>query len=213
MVRLKGFQKLTRVDDALQKFLNLTQTVKPVPVTIPTQSALNRILAEDIIAKENLPRFDRSAVDGYAVKAEDTFEVNQFKPKTLTLTENNQINSNQAKQVWTGTPIPKGANAVIMLENCKRKNGEIEIFVSVTPGENVSKKGEDILKGAVAMKAGTRLKPQHLGLLAALGIVEVKVFRKPKIAVLATGDELVEVGNTPQEGQIFEVNRIYSLKV
>lgn len=208
MVRLKGFQKLTPVDEALKTFFNALKTVKPASVTIPVQSALNRVLAEDIIAKEDLPKFNRSAVDGYAVKAEDTFEVNQFKPKTLTLTENNQIGSGQAKQVWTGNPIPKGANAVIMLENCKRKNGEIEIFTSVTPGENVSKKGEDILKGAVAVKAGTRLKPHHLGLLAALGIVEVKVFEKPKIAVLATGNELVEVGEKRQEGQIFEVNRL-----
>ena len=208
MVRLKGFQKLTPVDDALQKFLTTVQTVKPAFVTIPIQSALNRILAEDIIAKEDLPRFDRSAVDGYAVKAEDTFEANQFKPKTLTLTENNRINSNQAKQVWTGNPLPEGANAVIMLENCKRKNDEIEIFVPVTPGKNVSKKGEDVTKGTVAVKTGTRLKPQHLGLLAALGITKIKVFRKPKIAILATGDELVEVGDVLQKGQIFEVNRI-----
>ncbi|RJS77634.1 molybdopterin molybdenumtransferase MoeA, partial [Candidatus Bathyarchaeota archaeon] len=204
MVRLKGFQKLTPVDEALKTFFNALKTVKPTSVTIPVQSALNRVLAEDIIAKEDLPKFNRSAVDGYAVKAEDTFEVNQFKPKTLTLTENNQIGSGQAKQVWTGNPIPKGANAVIMLENCKRKNGEIEIFTSVTPGENVSKKGEDVPKGAVAVKSGIRLKPHHLGLLAALGIVEVKVFEKPKIAVLATGNELVEVGEKRQEGQIFE---------
>jgi len=208
LVRLKGFQKLTPVNEALHTFFNTINLVKPANVTIPIQSALNRVLAEDIIAKENLPRFDRSAVDGYAVKAEDTFEVNQFKPKKLTLTENNRISKNQAKHVWTGNPLPKGANAVIMLENCKKKNGEIEIFDTVTPWENVSKKGEDVPKGTVAIEAGTRLKPQHLGLLAALGLPKIKVFRKPQIAILASGDELVEVGKSLGKGEIFEINRL-----
>lgn len=208
LVRLKGFQKLTPVNEALRIFLGAINFVKPTNVIISIQSALNRVLAEDIIAKEDLPRFDRSAVDGYAVKAEDTFEVNQFKPKKLTLTENNGISKNQAKHVWTGNPLPKGANAVIMLENCKKKNNEIEIFDAVTPGENVSKKGEDIPKGTVAIEAGTRLKPQHLGLLAALGFSKIKVFRKPQIAILASGDELVEVGKSLGEGEIFEVNRL-----
>ena len=141
---------------------------------------MNRVLAEDIIARENLPRFDRSAVDGYAVRAEDTFEASQFKPKTLRITEDDEeIGGKQAKQVWTGNPIPKGANAVVMLENTKPINGEVEVWVSITPGENVSKKSEDVRKGEVAAKAGTRLKPQHLGLIAALGIAEVKVVERP----------------------------------
>ena len=86
--------------------------------------------------------------------------------------------------------------------------GVIEVWTSVTPSENISKKGEDIQKGEVAVKAGTRLKPQHLGLIAALGIVEVKVVESPKIAILATGNELVEIGGKRREDQIFEVNRL-----
>lgn len=172
-------------------------------------AALNRVLAEDIVAQEDLPRFDRSAVDGYALKAEDTFEASQFKPKILRIvTETAYINIGEAKQVWTGNPIPRGANAVVMLENTKRINNEIEVWVQVTPGENVSKRGEDIPKGAIAIKAGTRLKPQHLGLAAALGISAVKVFERPKIAILATGDELVSANEKPQENQIFEANRV-----
>lgn len=209
LVRLKGFQKLTSVDEALQMFFNTLQIKKLKAVVVPLHSALNRVLAEDIIARENLPRFDRSAVDGYAVRAEDTFEASQFKPKTLRITEDDEeIGGKQAKQVWTGNPIPKGANAVVMLENTKPINGEVEVWVSVTPGENVSKKSEDVRKGEVAAKAGTRLKPQHLGLIAALGIAEVKVVERPKIAILATGNELVEIGGKPGEDQIFEVNRL-----
>jgi molybdopterin molybdotransferase len=109
--------------------------------------------------------------------------------------------------VWTGNPLPKGANAVVMLENTKRINSKIEVWTSVTPGENVSRKGEDVAKGETVIRAGTRLKPQHLGLMAALGVAEVKVFEKPKIAILATGNELVNLDEKPQEGQIFETNR------
>ena len=208
LVRLKGFQKLTSVDEALQMFFNTLRIKKLKAVVVPLHSALNRVLAEDIIARENLPRFDRSAVDGYAVRAEDTFEASQFKPKTLRITEEDGVGSKQAKQVWTGNPIPKGANAVVMLENTKPINGEVEVWVSITPGENISKKSEDVRKGEVAAKAGTRLKPQHLGLIAALGIAEVKVVERPKIAILATGNELVEIGGKPGEDQIFEVNRL-----
>lgn len=208
MVRLKGFQKLTSIDDALRTFFDQLGIEKLRKVTAPVHQALNSVLAEDVIAEENLPRFDRSAVDGYAVRAEDTFEVSQFKPKTLRITDGDEVGEKQAKQLWTGNPIPKGANAVMMLEKTKRPNDKIEVWVPVTPGENISKKGEDASKGEVAVKAGTRLKPQHLGLIAALGITEVKVVDKPKIAILATGNELIEIDSKTRENQIFEVNRL-----
>jgi molybdenum cofactor synthesis domain-containing protein len=207
-VRLRGFQKLTSVDEALQTFLSNVPTEKLGAVAAPLNLALNRVLAEDVVAEDDVPRFDRSAVDGYAVRAEDTFEASQFKPKTLRITEEEGIGSKQAKQLWTGNPIPKGANAVVMLENTEQINGQIEVWVPVTPGENVSKKGEDIKKGEVAVKARTRLKPQHVGLIAALGIAEAKVVQRPKMAILATGNELVEIGDKLEEGQIFEVNRL-----
>jgi molybdopterin molybdotransferase len=165
-------------------------------------------LAESIIAKEDLPRFDRSAVDGYAIKAEDTIGASQFKPKIFKITENEKIRSKLTKQVWTGNPIPKGANAVVMLENTKKIDDKIEVWIPVTPGENVSKKGEDIQKGEIAVDAGIRLRPHHLGLIAALGNTEIKIVEKPIIAILATGNELVEVGNKRSESQIFEVNRL-----
>jgi molybdopterin molybdotransferase len=207
-VRLKGFQKLTPVNEALRKFLAEIHIKKPKTAIVFLYSALNRVLAEDIIAEEDLPRFDRSAVDGYAVKAEDTFEASQFKPKTLKITEGDKLDSGQAKRVWTGNPLPKGADAVVMLENTRQTGDKLEVWTSVAPGENVSRKGEDIQKGETAVKAGTRLKPHHLGLIASFGIAEVKVFEKPKIAILATGDELVDLKEKPRENQIFEVNRL-----
>lgn len=207
-MRLKGFQKLTSVEEALYMFFEALKIKKLKIATVPLHSAFNRVLAEDIIAREDLPRFDRSAVDGYAVKAEDTLKASQSKPKTLKIVAKDEIGRKQTKKVWTGTSIPKGADAVVMLESTKPAGSDVEVWTSVTPGENVSKKGEDLQKGEVAVEAGTRLKPQHLGLLVALGIGDIKVFEKPKIAIIATGNELVEVGHKPREDQIFEVNKI-----
>jgi molybdopterin molybdotransferase len=207
-VRLKGFQKLTSVDKALEMWFDALRIKKLKAVTVPLHSAFNRVLAEDIIAEEALPRFDRSAVDGYAVRAQDTVGASQFKPRPLRIVGNEEIDEKQAKQVCTGNPTPKGANAVVMLENTKRIDDKIEVWVPVTPSENVSRKGEDVPKGKVAVKAGTRLKPQHLGLIAAFGIIEIKVVEKPKLAILATGNELVGIGEKPRENQIFEVNRL-----
>jgi len=208
LARLKGFQKLTPVDVALQKFFAALQIKQSKTEAIPLHSALNRIIVEDIIANVNLPRFDRSAVDGYAVKSRETTGATQFKPRILQLTSKDVVREKQAKQVWTGNPIPRGADAVVMLEDTKQIKNEIEVWSTATPNVNVSKTGEDVRKGETAVVAGTRLKPQHLGLLAALGTSAVNVFKKPKIAVLATGNELVEVGNELKSSQVFDVNRL-----
>lgn len=209
MVRLRGFQKLVTIEEAKKLFFNSLKIGRRKTEIVSVWCALNRVLAEDIIAEEDLPRFDRSAVDGYAVRAEDTFGASQFKPRTLKLTNASELESGEAKQVWTGNPLPKGSDAVLMLENVKPiGDSQIEVWTAVTPGENVSKRGEDIAKGEVAVKAGTRLKPHHLALISALGKSEIKVFEKPKVAILATGNELVEVGEKPREDQIYETNRV-----
>jgi molybdopterin molybdotransferase len=169
---------------------------------------LNRVLGENVVAKVDVPRFNRSAVDGYAVNAGRTVGATQFKPKVFQLTDTSRIGIGRAKQVWTGNPIPRGADAVVMLEDTKLVKDRVDVWIQVTPGENVSKKGEDIRKGDVAAEIGTRLKPQHLGLIAALGMSKVKVYDKPRIAVLATGNELVELGNRREGSQIFETNKL-----
>ncbi len=207
MARLKGFEKLTNVDDALTTFFKALKPKKLRPEPVTTENALGRVTAENIVAQTDLPQFDRSAVDGYAVKAEDTFEASQFKPKTLRLIRKGSLGDAQARQIWTGNPLPKGANAVLMLEHTRAVRNGIEIISSVTPSRNVSKKGEDIKKGTVAVHSGTRLQAHHLGLLAALGIVKVSVIRKPRIAVVSTGNELVEIGTEPSPNQIINSNR------
>jgi molybdopterin molybdotransferase len=208
LARLKGFQKLTRVDEALQTWLDVLNVKKCSAVTVPLDKALNRVLAMNLTAKDDLPRFDKSAVDGYALRAADTTGATQFKPASFRLTEAEEVGANQARQIWTGNPVPKGADAVVMLENTKKRDGELEVWVQLARGGNVSKKGEDVQKGETILKAGTRLKPYHIALLAAMGNTDVKVAEKPRIGVLATGNELAEAGTQPAANQIFDSNRI-----
>ena len=208
MVKLKGYQKLTLTDQALQSWFNALQIGKPNVSAVSLKDASGRVLSEDLIAREDLPRFDKSAMDGYALKTADSVGASQFKPATFQLTENQEITSKQVRQVWTGNPIPKGANAVVMLENTRKYEGKIEVWSQLAPGDNVSKKGEDIKKGDVIAEAGVRLNPYHIGLAAALGYSQLKVVEKPKIAILATGNELAEVGTLLSGDLIYDSNKI-----
>lgn len=208
MVKLKGFQKLTSTEVALQKWFKELQVEKPKQVKIPLGNALGRVLAEDIIAESSLPRFDKSAMDGYAVRFEDSVGASQFRPAVLKLTEANDVKPVEARQIWTGQPIPKGANAVIMIENTQKKNDKLEIWSQLSPNENVAKQGEDVNKGHMVAKGGTRLNPYHIALAAALGYSSVEVYVKPKVAILSTGNEIVEVGAKLAENQIFNSNKI-----
>ena len=207
VVKLKGFQKLTLTDQALSKWLSALQIGKPKAVTVPLADALGRVLAQDLVASEDLPRFDKSAMDGYAVKAADLVGASQFKPAVLCVTEADQVNAKEAKQVWTGNPIPKGADSVVMIENTKKRDIELEVYSQLALGTNVSKVGEDTKKGTLAAKAGTRLNPYHLGLAAAFGNKQLKVAAKPRIAILATGNEIAEVGAQRAPNQIYDSNK------
>jgi len=207
-VKLKGFQKLTITDKALQTWLTTLQIGKPKAATVSLQDALGRVSVDDIVAQESLPRFDKSAMDGYALNSADSAGASQFKPATFQLTDNQELGAKQAKQVWTGNPIPKGANAVVMLENTKKTDGKLEVWSQLAPSENVSKIGEDIKKADVIAKAGTRLNPYHIGLAAALGHSKLKVAEKPKIAIIATGNELAEVGAKLSGSLIYDSNTV-----
>ncbi len=208
MARLKGFEKLIGVDDALSMFLKELKLARLGVDYVPIPEALERVVAESVVAPSDLPPFDRSAMDGYAVRANDTFAASQFKPRFLRLKERDSVDDGEARQVWTGGMLPKGADAVVMLERTRKVEGGIEVLAAVTPGENVSKRGEDVRKGEVVVKTGVRLLPQHLGLLAGLGVTQINVARKPKVALLSTGNELVELGQKPESGQVINVNQL-----
>jgi len=208
LVKLKGFQKLTLIDKALQTWLIALHIGKPKASIVSLQDAIGRVSVNDLIAQESLPRFDKSAMDGYALNSADSAGASQFKPAIFQLTENQELGAKQAKQVWTGNPIPKGANAVVMLENTEKTNGKLEVWSQLALGENISKIGEDIKKGEVIAKAGTRLTPYHVGLAAALGYSQLKVAEKPRIAIIATGNELAEVGAKLSDNLIYDSNKV-----
>jgi molybdopterin molybdotransferase len=207
LARLKGFEKLTNVDEALSLFLKTLKPKKLCSVNLSVEQALGRVTTKNITAPADLPAFNRSAVDGYAVQAKDTFEASQFKPKLLQLTNEDNVGEGKAKQVWTGNPLPTGADAVIMLEHTRAAKDRVEVLSALTPAENVSKKGEDVRKGEVVIETGTRLQAHHVGLLAALGLSHVEVVEKPKAAILSTGNELVELGKKSEPHQIIDSNQ------
>ena len=208
LARLKGFKKLTSINEALSRFLDRLQPRKLATVQISLKEAVGRVTAKNINAIKDLPPYHRSAVDGYALRAIDTVGASPYQPKDLRLVNKELGGERELREIWTGNPLPKGADSVVMLEHTERIDNRIRILVSLTPGANVSRKGEDVKKGDVVVKAGLRLRPHHLGLLAALENREVKVVRKPKVALLATGSELAPLGAPLKPNQIVEVNSI-----
>ncbi len=163
-------------------------------------NSVGRILAEDVVSEVEVPPMDRSAVDGYAVIAEDTFGASYENPVQLKLIGSLDVRGGsiavgrgEAVRVATGTPLPKGANAVVMLEFAKEIDGYVEIYKAVTPFENVCRRGEDLRRGEVILKRGEIIQPQDVGVLASIGRRHVRVVKRPKVAVICTGDELVEV--------------------
>jgi molybdenum cofactor synthesis domain-containing protein len=173
-----------------------------------------RVLAQDIKAPIDVPPFNRAAMDGYAVIASDTFGAGQLKPKKLKLigtvhaggSAGVAVKKGTCIQIATGAPMPKGADSVIMVEETESQGANIKIYRAVHPGENVGKKGEDINAGAIVLKSGELLNPAKVGVLAALGFEKVSVFAKPKIAVIPSGNEIIEQGEALSAGKIYDVN-------
>ncbi len=211
-LRKIGFSKLTSLEDAIKK---LDSHIKFTSVEeIQTSTALNRILAEDIVSKIDTPPFDRAAMDGYALKATDTFEASLKNPKKVKLVgkvevgilSDLEINEGEAIRISTGAAIPKGADTVIKIEDTDKKDEIITLYTSLVPGKNISKKGEDIPKGKNLLNKGIQLKPEHIALLSSLGFTNIKVRVPPKVSVYATGDELIELGNPLEPNKIYNSN-------
>ena len=183
--------------------------------TVALDNALHRFCGTDITSPEDLPPLPRSTMDGYAVRAADTFGASDSLPALLDLAgavamgrvPEISVGPNQAAAIPTGGFLPRGADAVVMVEySGPAGEGSVEIFRPVTTGENVLEKAEDAARGDVVLPAGKRLLPQDIGLLAGLGITEVSVYRRPRAAVISTGDEIVPVTDTPSPGRIRDIN-------
>ena len=207
-----GFSKLTLLDDALKKIQGY---ITPVSLDeVETSKALNRVLAVDIISELAIPPFDRSAMDGYAVKAEDTFGASPSNPKVIKKIGTVEIGEQtdivlifgEAVRISTGAAIPKGSDSVIKIEDTDIDGDKVSLYTSIVPGKNISKKGEDIPLGAEILRSGITIKASHIALLSSLGIKHVKVKKKPKVSVFAVGDELIEVGNPLPTNKIYNSN-------
>ena len=196
-----------------QKIIN--SSLKKVGVEeISLVDAHMRVLAEEIASLLNSPPFKRSAMDGYAIKAEDTFGFSETKPAQLKLIDiigagqisNALVKPGEAVKIATGAPIPIGANAVVMEEYTISDGDLLEVEMTVTPGENISPMGEDIKEGEVVLKEGKVLRPQDLAIIASAGYSRVCVFKKPKIGVITTGNELVMPRSNIRGAEIINSN-------
>lgn len=207
--------KLMSVEQAWEVFSKNIQFSEAEREEIPVINALGRILAEDVISGVNLPGFSRSTMDGYAVRARDTFGASEAMPAMLDVAGEVlmgqdapiPVNPGQAVRIATGGMLPEGADAVVMVEYTEQLDSNTILIVRpVAPGENIVRQGEDISAGQVLLRGGTPIRPQEMGAMAGIGVISCLVNRKPRIAILSTGDEIVEPGQEPGPGQIRDIN-------
>ncbi|MBE0479589.1 MAG: molybdopterin molybdotransferase MoeA [Dehalococcoidia bacterium] len=208
------------VEEALEKILSYFDVLEPEEETI--LDSLGRTLAEDIHSTINIPAMDNSAMDGYAVQAESTVGARPSSPNYLRVTgevaagylTKEAVEPGTAIRIMTGAPIPKGADCVVQFEDTdeearkvnNQQTVEIGILREADKGLNIRRAGEDIASGSLVLKQGTHIRPQEVGVLASIGREVVLVIRKPIVAVLATGDELVEVGRPLPPGKLYNSN-------
>ncbi|MEM6734886.1 MAG: gephyrin-like molybdotransferase Glp [Bacteroidota bacterium] len=174
-------------------------------VTLSLQDALNHYLAQEIKAPFDLPSFDNSAMDGYAVSgSENAFEI--IGEVAAGDVSSRSLSEGQAMRIFTGGKIPENATAVIMQEHTDAKENKLTLREEVIEGKNIRKKGTELAKGRMVFSTGQKINPATIGMISSLGISEIEVFRKPTIRIIATGNELVKPGQEKKEGQIYESN-------
>lgn len=212
--KMKAFTKLLTPQEARDVY---ARAYAPSPLgteRVPLAQALRRVLAQEVRASTDLPAFDRSTVDGYAVRAEDTGRASSGTPLHLQVVGEVlmgepvrfAVGAGQAARIPTGGMLPEGTDAVVMQEHTVRTDGTVSVERPVKVYENVLPRGADVRSGEVIVRPGRRLRPQDLGLLAGLDIPEVTVYRRPRVAIIVTGDELVPPGRSLRGSQIHDMN-------
>ena len=209
---MQGFLRRARVAEA---FVWVDAQSAPLAdVAAPLEDAAGRVLAHDISAPIDVPGFDRSAMDGYALRADETVGAGDYSPVTFRLIGESfpgggfagQLAPGETVRIMTGAPLPTGADAVVPAENARLRDDLVEVTAAVPIGKHVGRTGEDIRRGSVVLSAGRWLRPQDVGVIASLGLANVPVVRRPDVRVLVTGNELVSPGTPKGEHEIYEAN-------
>jgi len=207
---------MTSYEEALKKVLDKTSPLGTEEVDL--LRSLGRVLAEDAVAREPIPPFRKATMDGYAVRTEDLKDASEDSPVVLEVIEDlpagriakETVKPKTAIRIMTGAPLPKGADAVVMVEDTKKKGKKVFFWKKPRVGENIGEAGEDVKKGEVVIDKGELIGPAQMGMLASMGYSRVKVYKKPKVAIIATGDEIVEPSKKLSAGKIRNANG-YSL--
>ncbi len=209
------FHRLVSVEEALKLIEKETNGISPLGIIeVPILESVNKVLAEDVVAPIDYPPFDRSTVDGYAVRSIDIAGASEIEPKELEVIGKVEIGShpsievkpNTAIQISTGAMVPRGADSIVMEEYVSRRDNKIIIYRMNSPGENISMSGSDIATGDVVIRKNTLITARELAVFAGLGLNKVKVYKPPKIIVYSTGVELEEPGKVLPHGKIYDSN-------
>jgi len=211
-VRMRGFKKRSPVEQANawldQQLPVLTETI------LPLNQAAGRVISQDVVSQFNIPGFERSMMDGYAIVASDAQGASSYNQLQLKVIGKSmpgreagvKVISGTAVRIMTGAPLPEGADAVLPAEKVELEDQFIFVMESVAQGRNIGRMGEDIRAGTVVLEKGRRLRPQDIGLLASIGQSEISVYAKPRISVIVTGNEILPVGEKPKNYQIINSN-------
>ncbi len=212
----EGFQKLTRVDDALRILFDSLAEQSAKLESVGAQQAMGRFLGRDVVAHLYLPPFDRAVMDGYAVRAEDVRNASHEKPATLEMVGESRLGEEcrvvvgpgKAVAVATGSMIPPGADTVVIVERTSTlSRNKVAVNAPAGPRQSIARKGEDVTPGTMVLEKGVKLRAQDIGILKALGLAKVQVVKMPRIAILSTGNELVDSTNKQHAAKSVDINR------
>ena len=210
---MRPLKALISLDEAMRMAMDVVRPIERKE-TVPILGALGRVCAEDVRSTIDVPLADRAAMDGYAVLARDTSHARKSEPVALRWNETlyadgvprKRVTPGRCTEVATGSTLPRGADAVVKVEDTDRERDLVSVRAAVRPGENVSRRGEDIERGSTVVREGEMLTPAKVGALAAIGLARAHVYAKPRVSILVSGDEVVPPGKPIRAGQVYDIN-------